>query len=871
MKKVFFNSPLEDFDYKKYALGETFYILPSESAINSKIRSEVISGINIVNTEFMTFDNVSRLKSVKEADDVVKFIVLKKILKKNFKDVEIFDESVDIILEFFDELLRNGKRKKDLEKFSQDAIKSLSNSFEEFYKYFEDRGFCLSTGLSETLPLDLSADTIIIDGFASFRYYEMEFIKKISDDKNVIINIPFNISGNEVIDDTLRTFYELGFEIIKSEETSLEALAKSANIKILNSKDDFYNMFFMNLKKDIVEDAGNIDIITGSNTLARKIRDRSKYHGLDFNMDIMERSLIKEELLALLDFLENKSKKNTIKRLKLFYFAIPVDKIMLEEDLLKQNFSNINDIDLESLTEVEMPKSHLKNYLDGVKFLQSESVKSVADLDYYLDFFKNYIKSLEDGIEDRFNPNIYDYVYVRDRNFSKKILEILDRMKNLKEFYREISYKEFKVIFKKYIEKIKFRALQNRELVDLKNLQSMYYQNFEKLYLVGFDKNYERDRDKNFIYSRKTLEDLKRLKIREDESQIELLELIYAAVNSKETLILIDNIKDGISKNLNLVKKKLNITPADYKREFYSSEIEISNKRDTRTYDIPDELIKKLNFKLSNRIYSVTDFDVLKECPRRFLFERIFKLEEFALEYDDKFYLKMGDRFHNILEKYFKIEKTRLDEDLLKKLVLKENFGYKSYEDLKFLERVQVINDFNFLKEYISADLEDQKIDALVPKYFEKNIEIQIDDIKIMGRIDRIDSSEDGLEESIMDYKSSSSSLKTKKDILNGDAFQIPLYALARLNEGKKFVKANYGVVRNAEVVTVLKNKDLREKKGRVQYYYSSDELQNIFSNSKREIINIVGSLKSGNYESTSKCERCIYTDICINKWGNNG
>lgn len=868
MKKVFFNSPIENFDYKKYLNGKTFYILPSETSINYKIRSEVTSGVNIVNTEFMTFDNISRFKKVKEVDSVVKFLVLKRILNKNHKEIKIFDESVDIILEFFDELLRSGKTREDVEKFSSPLIKSLATSFEEFYNYFKSRGYCLNGGLSEINAEDLNAKTIIIDGFVNFRFYELDFIKRISESKNVIINIPFNIDGLDFTKGTLKELEEMGFEVSIGKSWDYKDISKSKNIKILNSKDDFYNMFFVNIKKDILNKNGKIDIITGSSALASSINDRSSFNFIDFNMDIIERSRIKEELFTVLDFFENKSQKNSLKRLRLSYITVPVDKYMLEEDLLKQNFSNIEDINLDELTEVEMSQDHLKNYLDGVKFLQDESIKVEAYLDYYCDFFKDYIDTLKDGVEERFNEDDYDYIYVRDRNFINRSLEILEKMKALRVFYDKITYKEFKVLFKKYIENIKFKALQNREAIDLKSLNFMYHQKFNKLYLIGFDSHYESDKKKDFLYTGKTLEELKDFKIRDNESEIEFLELIYAILNSKEALILVDDDKKGMSKNLNLIKKVLKLDINNYKKEFYSSEIEISNDRSGESYELSEDTIEKLNLKLKDRIYSATDFDILKNCPRKFLFERIFKLEEFALEYDDKFYLRMGDRFHHILEKYFKCEKSKLDEDLLKKLTLKESFGYKTFDELKFLEKIQVINDFNFLKEYIVSDLEDQKLDNLTPKYFEEPFEFKIDDIKIRGRIDRIDSNGD--EEAIIDYKRGSSINKSK--ILNKEAFQIPIYALSRLDKDKKFVKASYGVVKNGEVVTVLKNSDLREKKGRVRYFYSEEELKNIFNSSKEEIIRIVDDLKSGNIESDSdKCDECIYRDICTNEWGNYG
>ncbi|MET3616925.1 RecB family exonuclease [Peptoniphilus olsenii] len=864
MKKVFFSSPKEKFDYKNYISGKTLYILPSEIAINYKIKSEVFSGINIINTKFITFDNLIKFKNIKRPDNILKFIVLKMILNRNFPDKEIFDESVEIIVDFFDELINSGKRKKDILKFTSPIIKSLADSFGDYLIYFSKNSYTLDSGLSKISEDDIRAETIIIDGFIDFGYFEFDFIERISKSKNIIINIPFNIENNITSQSAVAKLENMNFEIVKSNTECINDLLANIPVDLYDASDDYYNMFFVELKKDIINQIKDIDIITGSSSLAKSINNRSVFQDIEFNLDLIERSLIKEEIITVLDYLEDKNRHNTLKRIRLSYFNLPVDKNMLEEDLLKQNFKNIADFNLQEIKELDIKQSHLQNFLDGVKFLQQENIKNTGSLEYFCEYFIEYMNNLENIIKKRFNPKIYDFVYVRDMNFLNKVIDILNKMPKYRIFYKSITFKEFKCLFKKYIKNIKFKLLQNRDAITMKNLQSMYYKNFGKLYIIGFDANYERISQKNFIYTKKTIEELEEFKIRGNDSEIELMELVYAITNSQKTTILINDEDKGLAKNINILKKICNLDISTYIKKYYSSEIEIFNNRDKLDYKLSSKALNNLNLRLKDRTYSVTDFDVLSDCPRRFLFERIFKLEEFALDYDDKFYLKMGDRFHNILKRYFKLEKSILDEALLKKLVLQENFKDKTFDDLKFLEQVQVLNDFNFLKDYIIIDLENQKEDFLTPKYFEKRIDLDIEGIKIVGRIDRIDSNGD--EEAIMDYKRSKSSIISKNKILENKAFQMPIYALSRLKDNKNIVKLIYGSIQDAEIKTVMKNSDLRDKLPRVRYFYSDEELKEIFKSSKNAIISLVESLKQGNMDSESDCLNCIYKDICENK-----
>ena len=197
----------------------------------------------------------------------------------------------------------------------------------------------------------------------------------------------------------------------------------------------------------------------------------------------------------------------------------------------------------------------------------------------------------------------------------------------------------------------------------------------------------------------------------------------------------------------------------------------------------------------------------------------------------------------------------------MKEIILEEeNLG--DFESLNFLQKISVINTFNILKRYIEKDLIEQRKYGFVPKYFEESFVTEVSGIKIKGRIDRIDARSD--EEILIDYKRSS--VKNKKEIEDLKSFQMPIYAISRVKKGKKIANANYGSVKRAEIVTVIKNSDILPKDDNKKYYFTEEELQDLLKRVEDEIISMVSNIKSGNYNSDSKCKNCNYKEICENK-----
>ncbi|MBU5668252.1 PD-(D/E)XK nuclease family protein [Peptoniphilus sp. MSJ-1] len=865
MKKVFFNNSKDKFNFEEFKGEKTLVILPQESAINFTIRDFLENEIDIRNTEFETFDKIiKKYRKLSSPDSVTKFIVLSRILKNNLSNIKIFPETVDIVLDFFDSMIDNYLGSEEISKFDSKIVSVLEKSFTDYNNYFKSKNQRLSPGIESIVPSEINFDTIIISGFAAFRRSEYKLIEKLMEDKNIYIHMPFNFIKSDLLDETLRNLEDLNFEIIRDEFIDYKESVK--NLKVLYSKDNFYNLFFTKVKKILEKNNySDLKILYSSKKLAKSIKVREDFEGLEFNFKEKENAMLRGEFLKLLDYFENKNKKNSIARLRLKYFSVNTNILSAEKTMLATDFLHLDEIDFSKMTEADGEKTDFDNFYDAVNFMQSEKLKESESIDYYSNFFINYIEFASEKIESevKLNP---DSTFLRDFIYKDKLIQILDNMKSLKPFYKEISLSEYILLLRKYIEESSTQRVTNLEAIELSDLKANYYRRFKNLILIGLDNNFEKSSKNNFIYNRDTEEFMTEIGIIKDEFEIDYITLVYAILNSENTLILTEDEEKGYSKVLNTLINKLNFKACEFIKEYNTSDLDIDFNRDENNYNLRGNNYENIREKIKDRYYSVTDFDILKDCPRRFIFERVYKLEELAKEYDEKFYLKMGDRYHNILEKYFKLEKE-FSEKTLKNLILKEIGEGRNYSELDFFEKIDCQNTYEILKDYIQADLEEQKKDNLYPSAFEEGFKMDLNGVKIVGRIDRIDSNQQG--EGLVDYKRSS--VKTKKEITDLKSFQMPIYAISRVAKGKKFAKASYGSIKRGEISTVIKNQDILAKNDQKKSYMSDGEIKNLLREFTVEINRLVSEVESGNFESESDCKYCNYTDICKNlKGGRN-
>ncbi len=827
MKKIIFRSPKEDLGFEKLKGERTLFILPSQSAINFYIRDMLGS----------------------------------------LRDIKIFPETVDIILDFFDGLAENYLDSSDIEKIPGKIFKDLGRVFDIYRDYFAARSLDIYGRVKEDSISRTKFDTIIISGFLEFGKAEEEIIKILSGlgGKNIFIDIPFNFMESDLLDGLIKNLQGLGFKLEEREGLDYKKEIDRKKIKILSSKDNFYNLFFSNVKLLLKEEkVSDLTILSGSPSLSEKVRQREAYEGLEFNLPSKERSLLEREFVTLLDYFLDKSKENTLKRVRLSYFPLPLDVINLEASLMAYNFKNIGDIDFSRVKDLRLNEGELDDFLRGVQLLQDENILQKEDVTYYLEFFKNYLETARGKIEKSLERNP-ESPRRRDGRFLEELDEVLIKMEGLGDFYGSLGLDDFVLILKKYMEKIRIDEVQNLEGLEISSQASNYYRNFKNLILIGFDHTYQEDKKANFIYKKETQGAMEDLGLVRDNFNRNYFYLIYDLLVAEKVLILTGDRERGFSKVLNSLIFDLDLEVHEVEKTYETGRLYRTREVKDHNYIIDDRELGEINKKISERAYSVTDFDILKDCPRRFLFERVYRIGKLEKDYEDRFYLDLGEKYHRVLEKYFKKEDDFNEDSLLKIILEVENLG--DFDDLSFLEKVSVLNSQRILGDYIKKDLEVQAKYGYKPAYFEEGFETEIAGLKIRGRIDRIDALGDN--EILMDYKRSS--VKKKKDIEDLKSFQMPLYAIGRKKLGKSISMAAYGSVKRGEVSTVIKNSDILPKDDRGQYYFTEEDLNELLNKFEDEIVRLTSSIRSGNYESSSDCKNCDYLEICENKENFNG
>lgn len=870
MKKIIFRSPREDLDFENLRGEKTLVVLPSQSAINFYIRDMLRRGMDINKTEFETFDGIGRRNRAKRPDGILKYLVLSKLMKEEIRTFKIFPETVDLVLDFFDELAENYLDPGDLEKIPGELFVELAKVFQSYRESFAAKDYDIYGRVKEDSIRASKFDSIIISGFLEFGKTEEEIIKILSDlsdkeGKNIFIDLPFNFMESDLVDGLIKKIESYGFDLDERGPIDYRKEIDRSKIKVLSSKDDFYNLFFSNVKL-LLKDAkvSDLTILSGSPSLSEKIRGREKFQGLEFNLPRKERSLLEREFVGLLDYFLDKSKENTLKRVRMSFFPLGLDEVNLESSLMAYNFKNLGDIDFSKQRDLRLNEGELDDFLRGVDLLKDEMISPREEVSYYLEFFKNYLEGPRDKIENALERDP-ESPRIRDQRFLDELDQVFIKMEGLKEFYKSIDLGDFVLILKKYMEKIRLDEVQNLEGIEISNQASNYYRKFKNLFLIGFDETYQDGKRANFIYKKESQAAMEELGLIKDNFKRDYAYLIYDLLVAEKLLILCGDREKGFSKLLNSLILDLDLEVEEVKKIYETGKLYRTSEVKENSYLIDAGELGEINKKISERPYSVTDFDILKDCPRRFLFERVYRIGKLEKDYEDRFFIEAGEIYHKVLESYFKQEEG-FDEDKLLKIILEvENLG--DFDDLSFFDKVSVLNSQKILGDYIKKDLEGQAKYGYKPAYFEEGFETEINGLRIRGRIDRIDALGD--KEIIMDYKRSG--VKKKKEIDELKSFQMPLYAIARKKLGKKISMANYGSIKRGEIATVIKNSDFLPKDDKGRYYMTDEDLKGLLDKFEAEIVRLTSSIRSGDYESTSDCKNCDYLEICENKESFNG
>ena len=276
-------------------------------------------------------------------------------------------------------------------------------------------------------------------------------------------------------------------------------------------------------------------------------------------------------------------------------------------------------------------------------------------------------------------------------------------------------------------------------------------------------------------------------------------DIIFQQIDSQEVPIQVTTTADNQVKTELLQQVIANLTT-----ERYTEAIEnmfLFAKLNNKNLDIQTKIINKIKepdysvLEQSNKkpltipvdhVFSVSQFTSYKKCPRLYQYRHVMKIPE-----KSRYYYDFGSTIHNIAEQLTKMQKEgqHVDETIADKLLTKfwKPEGYKSDIDEK--------RDYDEAKKILKVFIEEQSKSKSEIWDIERWFETAIRDVRIRGRIDRIDKDEAGF--MVIDYKTSKtvpSLNELKKDM------QLLVYALAvrdmygsesQLKVGEWFLRSN--------------------------------------------------------------------------------
>ena len=282
---------------------------------------------------------------------------------------------------------------------------------------------------------------------------------------------------------------------------------------------------------------------------------------------------------------------------------------------------------------------------------------------------------------------------------------------------------------------------------------------------------------------------------------------IFIGMNGIESSKPILNESSGL--NLESISKSLNVEHIRNSNPFASSYFTGDLLTDESTADDFNQLTEQLKV-FSTKQYSISLLETYAKCPFKFFIERVLGIETIEEPTEDIEAIEMGRILHSIFYDFYSSfrdegltlvgcsnEEFRIAEKLIFQIAERqlEKTTFKS--PLTFYEREKILglggNKIeSVLYRFLEYEREGDK--DFLPKYFEVSFgrlrpdeadkilsdpePIQIDGIKLRGKIDRVEVDEKLKSFNIVDYKLSGA--KPSFDYLkNGISLQLPVYLYA--------------------------------------------------------------------------------------------
>lgn len=379
-------------------------------------------------------------------------------------------------------------------------------------------------------------------------------------------------------------------------------------------------------------------------------------------------------------------------------------------------------------------------------------------------------------------------------------------------------------------------------------------------------------------YTFLTMDYLLKEKIEDTTHERELLRHLlynhYLGKDIKEYLKMIDNME------LNEIVDRITCEIRRYEREF-------------NEYDglIGDEKIRQdiINY-FKDKKFSISQLETYAKCPFRFLYERLLKVEGIEREIEEFSALDRGNIYHEVLAIYYK---NHVD-DFREHIVNGNKFDVESTgEEVADITR-QVINNYGISKlnkiwelriemitrkviSLVKADLsrlEKYKI-KLLPHEFEvkfgynKDFVVKIGDmeVKLMGKIDRIDKEDEENVYIVYDYKHSGYGLHKMDDMIEGLSLQLPVYIMSQMDKDREVIGGGYIVIKDNKMPIKLLKESMKSslKKRKSKEILSDEDWNKLIDTVKEKICEYVKGIFSGDFRlNPVECDTfCTLASVC--------
>ena len=907
-------------DYREKFVGQ----VESSFEINLFTFDDIVNS-TLENSKYLAIDNIWKSFIISQVLEMLikeeEIIYYKKISSKTG-----FIESLNFIIGEIKRSLVSPqeylKRCPDIPEYIEIGI--IYGAYEN---YIEDRDLIDREG-SYTKALEIlnengdnfkDIEFIIIDEFYDFRPIEIEILKMMEkSDMDIYINIPFNMKyKSSILENTISTLKNLGFDIEIQDEVDdnlfldigknffnykAEKIKYTDNILLVESPNSHLEIkkVFSQIKR--IHSRGTpfneIGIVALSDEYRDKIIEISKEEQLPLSIEsqitLIKVPFIRDLLKSLEDNFNEDEKTIVIEEEDSFenYYEIVVN--LIEEKEIK---SNIRDIYLK-IDDFDLYKRDLLAYDKLLEVLSNmQKIEIWEECIYFKDYLillKEYLNTESIYIKHENSKGIKVMNPVNTRGFEYDQVFVVGLSQNQYPVVKANSFllrDENKDIIKKlgihywdYNDRLDNEAIKFANLISMAK-EKLYLsystgdQGIPSMFLEEILDRFEGDKvDEKFAYTKLELDYIFKNELDDISTNGELIN--YLLLNLDEI--------HKLEKHFALYNHLEHDSLANINQKIRSEYRRSKEGFDDYSGVISDrEIIEDIVEIHKEKIYSSTYLESYSKCPFAFFMKYILDIDEIDIEDEEYNPMDIGSIYHEVLRAYYSkykddIESYVRDEedfdidntlDYLNNLVLDEARGMQldivKQSSSLILERIYL-----YLRDYIKSDINRLKTDSekSIPMEFEVEfgrsreflLDIEERDIKLTGKIDRIDKILDEDKYILIDYKSGSSGIYGIDSMIEGVSLQLPIYMLSQ--EEKNIVLAMYGEIKNSKFtwkIGVIDQTSIITKKNKGAI--STQEKDDLMKITKENIVNIVSEINKANFSVNPKeCSSyCIYKEIC--------